>query len=810
MREKQSRERNTPERVRERERNNLEREKHSRVSEGERETFFIERVSERGRDRVLERHRGILRERELERYRSCDNRRACRRSRERGRDRDRRLEAYSPRRRSNSRKSRFEEANGSSKGGNQERHDEERWNKNAQQHNLGRKEEWTKVVSRRAAKTVKKNFQQNRTFHNPSTTHPNWRDKEDITSFYFTNFSHDVNEVRLWEKFKPWGDVREVFIAKRRNKEGRRFGFVRFKGVSNVKMLETHLDNIFIDDHKLFVNLPRFTRLASNSPTHTTAVKGDKQSTEAVKNLQDTTKPRLRSYVEVVTQNGGSGGSLKGAGGIPTIVIEPIKGRDCWCEGAWVGRLKKPMKLEKMEDYISWELGYNISTRFLGDDMVLLVGLSADKAQKIINSEMNGGNTLFYSLERWRPGYRPSNRVVWLQLWGFPIEAWEVGHMKQVVSTFGDVIEVDEDTDDRRRLDRARVLVRTPLPPAITKEVKVRCGDEDYRVWLVEEVGDDGDVRRTRSSMSDEWTEEITSEEEDAAVEDEDDDTSFSYSPELSATNNKSLSNHQLNELPSGLCGQPPTSCDPVDNNLFSDACRSGASGAERHTQVPCLAKVDQGVAYAEKKQGYFPSEAPTLDPAIHGSREAEEAKSGKFSNCEEASGQQCNTHGEYMPGVTDRGLHDDTGHFQVQKDIGPSLISGPIKKVEECKKKKKVTVTQAANRYVEWFPKVYARQRHGPSKGCFLKPVVEENSMLTEDKDATGPEDLCFKGPNNSNTGEMEKVIKVDENPLEDFEEANQQWLLAKSLGLYHESEQNGIHSFKTMEIRDRKEALQ
>ena len=49
-----------------------------------------------------------------------------------------------------------------------------------------------------------------------------------------------------------------------------------------------------------------------------------------------------------------------------------------------------------------------------------------------------------------------------------------------------------------------------------------------------------------------------------------------------------------------------------------------------------------------------------------------------------------------------------------------------------------------------------------------------------------------------------------MDENPLEDFEEANQQWLLAKSLGLYHESEQNGIHSFKTMEIRDRKEALQ
>lgn len=83
-----------------------------------------------------------------------------------------------------------------------------------------------------------------------------------------------------------------------------------------------------------------------------------------------------------------------------------------------------------MEDCISWELGYNISTKFLGDDMVLLTGLSEDKAQQIINSEIDGGSSLFYSLEKWQPGCRPNNRVVWLQLWGFPIEAWDVDHMK--------------------------------------------------------------------------------------------------------------------------------------------------------------------------------------------------------------------------------------------------------------------------------------------------------------------------------------------------------------------------------------------
>ncbi|RZC28959.1 hypothetical protein D0Y65_000794 [Glycine soja] len=712
-----------------REKHLRERVKHFREREGEREIHLRERVAERGRAREIERQRDILREREFARDRSGDNRRICRRNRERGRDRDRRKEEHSSCRRSNSRKLRYEGNKWKLEGG------------------------------------------------EPGTQ---------STLRGMLEQEHDVNEVWLWEKFKTWGDVREVFIAKRCNKEGRRFGFGRFKGVSDVKILETHLDNIFIDDHKLFVNLPRFTRLASNLQTHTRVDKGGKQNKEDVKGLPVTNRPR------VVGQKGVSGGTMTGADGTPTITIEPTKGRDFWCKGAWVGKLKKPMKMEKMEDYISWELGYNISTRFLGDDMVLLIGLSEDQAQQLINSEINGGNTLFYSLERWRPGYRSSNRVVWLQLWGFPIEAWEVDHMKHIVSTIGDVIEADEDTEDRRRLDRARLLVRTPLPPAISKEVKVRCGGEDHRVWLVEEVGVDGDAWRTKTSMSEEWTEEITSEEEGVDAEEDDDDTSFSYSSELSATNNKASSNHQSNDLPSGFYGQSRNRVDPVDNNPFFDACKHSAGDAARHVQDSTLAKVDQRTAGAEKKQGNISSEVITLDPVIVGPRKAEEDQDGKFLNSEEAARNQINIQGAYKTCATDTRYYHDISQTQGQKEIGPSSISGPIKILEECKKKKHIILTQASKRNMDWFPKVYARQRHAPSKGCLLMPVAEENTSLMEDKADPGLKDNLFKGTNRSNTVEMEEINSVDGNSLEEFEEANQQWILAKSLGLQHESDQD------------------
>jgi len=54
--------------------------------------------------------------------------------------------------------------------------------------------------------------------------------------------------------------VKEVFISRRLNRWGRRFGFVRFFEVSNAGRLEKELDNIYIGHRKLHVNVPRYRR----------------------------------------------------------------------------------------------------------------------------------------------------------------------------------------------------------------------------------------------------------------------------------------------------------------------------------------------------------------------------------------------------------------------------------------------------------------------------------------------------------------------------------------------------------------------
>lgn len=90
--------------------------------------------------------------------------------------------------------------------------------------------------------------------------HTNWRDRANITSFYFTRFPDNATEKELWWQFKQMGDVREIFIPKLRNKEGRRYGFVRFKGVFDVRYMERKLDNIIVGGLKLHVNIPKYGR----------------------------------------------------------------------------------------------------------------------------------------------------------------------------------------------------------------------------------------------------------------------------------------------------------------------------------------------------------------------------------------------------------------------------------------------------------------------------------------------------------------------------------------------------------------------
>lgn len=185
----------------------------------------------------------------------------------------------------------------------------------------------------------------------------------------------------------------EIFIPKQRNKEGRRYGFIRFKGVSDKRRTERYLDNIIVGGLKMHVNIPKYRRGKAsqnqNKDKHKKQGEGvvDMDQMEIAPNRAAHSTAVNRTYGEAVaphTEKTGqrriSGTHLAEYGGSHSSLILDIPKGDKTCyTDAWVGRMKKPEIFKRLEDEVSWTLGPGVSPKYLGDDMTLLLGLSDAK-----------------------------------------------------------------------------------------------------------------------------------------------------------------------------------------------------------------------------------------------------------------------------------------------------------------------------------------------------------------------------------------------------------------------------------------------
>lgn len=77
---------------------------------------------------------------------------------------------------------------------------------------------------------------------------------------YFFEFSYHFEAKDIHDTVKIHGDLSEVVIPPKRNKFGKRFGFSRFRDVGDIRLLAVTLDNIFIDNDKIYANIPRYNR----------------------------------------------------------------------------------------------------------------------------------------------------------------------------------------------------------------------------------------------------------------------------------------------------------------------------------------------------------------------------------------------------------------------------------------------------------------------------------------------------------------------------------------------------------------------
>lgn len=70
-----------------------------------------------------------------------------------------------------------------------------------------------------------------------------------------------------------------------------------------------------------------------------------------------------------------------------------------WLSKAWVGRLKNLATFDRLEEELKWDGGEDIKPKYLGGDMVLLMGLNDTRAEDLCRG-VESRLSMFHTLEK--------------------------------------------------------------------------------------------------------------------------------------------------------------------------------------------------------------------------------------------------------------------------------------------------------------------------------------------------------------------------------------------------------------------------
>ncbi|KAJ0456047.1 putative RNA recognition motif domain, nucleotide-binding alpha-beta plait domain superfamily [Helianthus annuus] len=80
------------------------------------------------------------------------------------------------------------------------------------------------------------------------------------TSFYVSNLPSSCTVGMLWKEFQVCGKMTDAYLAKRKDKSGKYFTFIRFEGVKDKEKMVKALRQMSIGESKVLVNVAKFVK----------------------------------------------------------------------------------------------------------------------------------------------------------------------------------------------------------------------------------------------------------------------------------------------------------------------------------------------------------------------------------------------------------------------------------------------------------------------------------------------------------------------------------------------------------------------
>ncbi|KAM0046305.1 putative RNA recognition motif domain, nucleotide-binding alpha-beta plait domain superfamily [Helianthus debilis subsp. tardiflorus] len=287
---------------------------------------------------------------------------------------------------------------------------------------------------------------------------------QDVVKFFVSNLPERCNSSEIKDVFSAFGEVLGVYVARKRDKVGNRFGFISFSGARNLKDLVDNMKNVKMGSNKLKVNVARFAAENVNIPWS----KGIDAGVFGVDSGKSSVREQFHGNRNLIHNPLGMSyrDSLLGKPRMDesvekeVAISEFVKPFESWVNKSLIVRTPDLPTLIKLDKLLATSGGPKGELKYVGGLFMLIV-FEDGEDMLAFKDHCPGAKEWFSRLEVWNGQALPFERIAWLKISGVPLHLLSNEVFDSVGRMFGKVVHASfvSSTSNDLSVDLVGVLV---------------------------------------------------------------------------------------------------------------------------------------------------------------------------------------------------------------------------------------------------------------------------------------------------------------------------------------------------------------
>ncbi|GKV51184.1 hypothetical protein SLEP1_g57855 [Rubroshorea leprosula] len=301
----------------------------------------------------------------------------------------------------------------------------------------------------------------------------------------------------MWRTFIKCGRAIQVYVAKKKDKWGRCFGFVRFLEVKNIREMEIKLNQIKVGEQMIKANAARFSNYENKEKQNTPSSLRPGINRKITVSYAEAVKNGVRNQTEVKNREQKHDRGIERfrrkseQGQWQGLEVQAEEEELKWLRDCFVGTAKSLVIISTLQDKFLMEGYFSAKVTPMGGNLVLISSADAEELKHLVEQGKDWLAQWFSNVRPWKPNEVAMERFTWLRCQGVPLHIWKSSFFETVACLCGKFISLDDSTIKKKRLDVAKILILTSVQENIQKVLRVKVGEKIFQIRVSEEVGVD-------------------------------------------------------------------------------------------------------------------------------------------------------------------------------------------------------------------------------------------------------------------------------------------------------------------------------